>query len=177
MDPSPKQDLAKQNIYLVGLMGTGKTTVGQLLACRLEMKFMDSDRVIEDSAQLSVSEIFSQYGENYFRRLERKFVEKGHPGFNCVVACGGGLCVPAGMMETLKSKGKVICLWASVDKLVKRTKSDKSRPLLMNGKPLEILENLMSERESRYRESDYIIETDGLKPDQVVLEILDRLNG
>ena len=87
-----------------------------------------------------------------------------------------GLCIP-GMMELLKSKGKVICLWASPETLLERTKTDQSRPLLQVEYPLQQLQNLISQRESRYRQADYIINTDGLTADEVVEEILSALSG
>lgn len=160
------------NLYLVGLMGTGKTTIGELLATRLGMKFIDSDLAIEKSTGMSVSQIFSTHGESHFRKLEEKFIVSEHPQNNCVIACGGGLCIPNGMMEELKSRGKVICLWASAETLFDRTKMDRSRPLLQDSKPLDILKNLIEERKSRYREADLVVETDNLSPELVVENIL-----
>ena len=102
-------------------MGTGKSTVGEILAQMLEMDFVDSDWEIEKKSKMSISQIFNTFGEDHFRKLEREFVEDGHPVKNCVVACGGGLCVPVGMMENLKLKGLVVCLWTEPETLVERT--------------------------------------------------------
>ncbi|HAF58781.1 MAG TPA: shikimate kinase [Opitutae bacterium] len=175
MNAQVNDDLSKSNIYLVGLMGTGKSTIGQKLALRLEMTFLDSDREIQENTGLSISEIFAKEGEPNFRTMEKEFIEQGHPRRNCVVACGGGLCIPAGMMEALKSAGKVICLWANPDTLVDRTNMDNSRPLLQVSNPLKALQSLLAQREDRYREADIIIKTDELSPEEVVEQIVAKL--
>ncbi len=166
----------RPNLYLVGLMGTGKSTIGKILAKKLGMEFMDSDEAIERSSGMTISEIFADFGEGHFRELERKFILYDHPSGNCLVACGGGLCVPPGMLEALKERGKVICLWASPETLLGRTITDKKRPLLEVSKPLDVLRKLLIERESRYRESDIIIHTDGLSIEEVVERVLADLN-
>jgi shikimate kinase len=168
MKPTPKGTKKIPNLYLVGLMGTGKSTVGKLLSTHLGMKFKDSDSVIEEQMGISVSEIFQEYGEDYFRQLEKKFINEEEPNQNCVIACGGGLCVPEGAMEQLKSNGLVICLWANAEILVARTQNDQARPLLLNSEPLDILKALLRDRAARYREANLMIETDTLLPDQVV---------
>ena len=94
---------------------------------------------------------------------------------NCVVACGGGLCIPEGMMELLKKSGKVACLWASPETLLDRTKINDSRPLLNVANPLLVLKNLLSEREMKYREADIIIDTDKLSPDEVVDKLANQI--
>ena len=165
----------KSNLYLVGMMGTGKSTIGKIVSAKLSMDFIDSDQSIEAMHGQSVSEIFSEKGEEFFRRLEHEFIKSSHPPSNQVVSCGGGLCIPAGMMELLKSKGKVICLWASPETLLERTKTDQSRPLLQVEYPLQQLQNLISQRESRYREADYIVNTDDLTIEEVVERILSAL--
>lgn len=165
----------RPNLYLVGMMGTGKSTIGKKLALSRDMGFIDSDKSIEDTSGLSVSEIFAKHGEEYFRKLESDFIDHGHDTQNLVVACGGGLCIAPGMMEALKSLGIVICLWANPETLIDRTKTDQSRPLLQVAKPLEQLQKLISERENRYREAHYIVETDNLSADAVVEEIQKNL--
>lgn len=157
-------------------MGTGKSTIGKMLANELGMDFIDSDQAIEKSCGLKVSEIFTLRGESVFRDLEREFVIRGHPSMGIVVACGGGLCVPSGMMEELKKRGKVICLWAAPHTLVERTKGDDSRPLLQTNSPMKVLEDLLRQRESRYRLADHLIETDLISPRETVQRILSELS-
>ena len=156
-------------------MGTGKSIVGKEVASLMQMCFIDSDHAIEERIGMSVSQIFAKHGENQFRNLEREFIENGHPEENCVIACGGGLCIPPGMMEALKRKGKVICLWASIQTLVRRTKEDPHRPLLQTANPLRVLENLLREREPRYRQADIIIDTDQINPSNVARNIVRKL--
>ena len=177
MTSSINFDQDKSNLYMVGMMGTGKSTIGKIVSSRLSMDFIDTDQSIEAIYGQSVSEIFSEKGEEFFRNLELEFIKSGHHPHNQVVSCGGGLCIPAGMMELLKSKGKVICLWASPETLLERTKNDQSRPLLQVEYPLQQLQNLISQRESRYREADFIINTNGLTADEVVEEIVSSLSG
>src|SRR5687768_5670956 len=92
----------KVNLYLVGFMGTGKSTVGRVLAQRLGMRVLDSDAEIERRAGQSITEIFAARGEAGFRELEREFVESGHPAEGCIVACGGGLVLQEGMIPRLR---------------------------------------------------------------------------
>ncbi len=166
----------ENNIYLVGLMGTGKSTIGKILASRLKMDFIDSDQTIEKITGNSISQLFNRKGEEHFRSLEKKFIKDGHPEKNCIISCGGGLCIPAGAMESLKEKGLVICLWAEPETLLNRTKDDKSRPLLQVAKPIEALKKLLTSRESRYKEADVIILTDKISPEQVVEKIIEELD-
>lgn len=172
MHSSTSSKKNQPNLYLVGMMGTGKSTTGKILADKLGMNFIDSDQSIEKSSGQSITEIFAKQGEEAFRNLEQEFIANGHRSQNQVVACGGGLCIPAGMMELLKSKGTVICLLATPETLLERTKTDHSRPLLQVAHPIEQLEMLIQERESRYREADYLIKTDGLTVDQIVAAIV-----
>ena len=177
MHSSFSSEKNKPNLYLVGMMGTGKSTIGKVLADQLSMNFLDSDESIEESYGQSISEIFTQKGEDFFRNLEQKFITSGHHDHNLIVSCGGGLCIRPGMMELLKSKGKVICLWASPETLLQRTETDQTRPLLQVTDPLLQLQKLISQRESRYREGDHIINTDELTVNEVVQSITKALQG
>jgi hypothetical protein len=96
------------NLYLVGFMGTGKTTIGRAVAARMGFRLLDSDQEIEKAAGRTIAEIFAQDGEPAFRSMERDFIENGHPDRGCVVACGGGLVVQPGMLERLNRKGVVV---------------------------------------------------------------------
>ena len=111
----------KTNLYLVGFMGTGKTTIGRAVAYRLKYQLLDSDHEIERQEDRTVAEIFDEQGEDYFRELERRFIDKGHAETNCVVACGGGLVVQPGMLDKLQKKGVVVCLHASLETILQRT--------------------------------------------------------
>ena len=161
-----------KNLYLVGFMGVGKSFFGRLVAKKLALGFFDSDREIEKSENASISKIFESKGEDYFRRLEREFIEKGHPKFKCVVSCGGGLPIQTGMMPLLKSKGVVISLFASTEMIVKRTEKSKKRPLLNVDNYYAKINELLLEREPIYLLSNCSISIEGRKDEDVVSNIV-----
>ena len=96
------------NLYLVGFMGTGKTTVGRLLAQKIGFDILDSDKEIEKKEGSTISDIFSKQGEAAFRGMEKEFILNGHPKTKAVISCGGGLVVQPGMKEELQSRGVVV---------------------------------------------------------------------
>jgi shikimate kinase len=151
----------KPNLYIVGFMGTGKTTVGRTVSKRLDYTFYDMDRVIEEKVGKSVVEIFEEHGDEYFRRLEREFIESGHPSGGCVVSCGGGLPIQPGMLDILKSKGLIVCLFASVDVILARTSRTQKRPLLLVEDPRTRIESLLEARRPIYLQCGTCIMTDG----------------
>ena len=106
------------NLYLIGFMGVGKSHFGRLVSEALSYQFFDTDHVIENNEQTTISEIFKNQGEECFRKLERDLIESGLPNEACVVACGGGLAIQEGMMSVLKTKGVVISLFASKETMV-----------------------------------------------------------
>jgi shikimate kinase len=149
------------NLYLVGFMGTGKTTVGRAVAVRLGFTFVDSDHEIERASGKTIARIFAEDGEPAFRRMERVFVESGHPTSGRVVACGGGLVVQPGMLGLLQARGIVICLHATLDTILARTSGTNHRPLLAVSDPSERIRTLYAEREPVYRRAGTVILTDG----------------
>ncbi|HRE04133.1 MAG TPA: shikimate kinase [Opitutaceae bacterium] len=160
------------NLYLVGFMGTGKTTIGRALGQRLGFAVIDSDHEIERVCGKPVTEIFAQEGEAEFRRQERRFVESGHPASRHIVACGGGLIVPEGMLELLKSKGVVICLHASIETILKRTQGQRHRPLL-NVDDLDArVRDLYAAREPIYRKAGTMILTDARPLNDIVTHVM-----
>ena len=161
----------RPNLYLVGFMGTGKSTVGRALARKLKLEFLDSDREIEKAEDRAIAEIFATEGEPYFRDLERAFVEKGHPATGCVVACGGGLVVQPGMAEALRARGIVASLFATPETIVKRTSQNKNRPLLNVADPQARVAELLAQREPHYLKAGACFMTD-LRPLSEVVEHL-----
>ena len=152
---------SKPNIYIIGFMGTGKSTIGRQLAQQLNYRFLDSDQEIEKDCGKSIPQIFEEEGESAFRALERKFVESGHPMEGCVVSCGGGLVFQPGIKEMLQSKGVVIALFASPETIFERTRQNTNRPLLNVADPKAEIEKLLTERLPVYREAGVGVLTDG----------------
>lgn len=151
---------ADVNLYLVGFMGTGKSTVGRAVAQRVGFAQIDSDHEIERLQGKSIPEIFAQQGEPAFRAMERAFVEGGHPESRTVISCGGGLVVQPGMLALLKTKGVVVCLHASLETILARTARQQNRPLLVTDNPEERVRTLFAQREPIYKRSGTVILTD-----------------
>lgn len=160
------------NIYLVGFMGTGKTTIGRVVAQKLNFELLDSDHEIERIKGKTIQQIFEDEGEPVFRHLERSFIESGHPAQRTVVACGGGLVVQPGMLDILKTKGVVICLHASLDTILKRTQANRNRPLLNVEDPMDRIRTLYTAREPIYRRSGTLILTDSRPLHDVVSHVI-----
>jgi shikimate kinase len=148
------------NLYLVGFMGTGKTTVGRAVAHKLNFHLVDSDHEIERKQGKGIPEIFAQEGEPAFRKMEREFVEGGHATERTVVSCGGGLVVQPGMLELLHSKGVVVCLHASIETILARTARHRNRPLLDVEDPEQRVRTLFAQREAIYKRCGTVILTD-----------------
>jgi shikimate kinase len=171
MNPKEKTS-SLPNLYLIGFMGTGKSSAGLLTAQKLKFQFVDSDQQIEYQNGSSISNIFKIQGEKKFRELEKQFIQSGHPQTGCVVSCGGGLPIPEGMVEILKSKGKVFSLYASLETIVERTSKNDSRPLLQSVNPTNEIKSLLRKREPRYLLADQVISTDQRRTEQVADEIV-----
>jgi shikimate kinase len=153
-------DPADVNLYLVGFMGTGKTTVGRAVAHKLGFLALDSDHEIERQQGKTIPEIFAQQGEPAFRGMEREFIERGHPAERTLVACGGGLVVQPDMLALLKTKGVVVCLHASIETILARTARHRNRPLLDVENPEERVRTLYAAREPIYKQAGTVILTD-----------------
>jgi shikimate kinase len=148
------------NLYLVGFMGTGKSTVGRQVARQMDFNFLDSDHEIERKQGQPVSKIFAEQGEPAFRVMEREFIEHGHPDKRCVISCGGGLVVPPGMLELLRRRGVVICMHAPIETILQRTMHATHRPLLQVENPEQRLRDLYAQREELYRRTGTMVLTD-----------------
>jgi len=165
-----------KNIVLIGFMGTGKTSVGKLLANRLGYGFVDTDAKIEEEAGRSIPEIFASYGEKYFRDRETEAAREAARLQNTVISTGGGIVLRGENLRQLRQSGVVIGLTASLDIIVERTERSDERPLLENLKDRrEAVRALMEQRRGLYKQADYTVDTGGLSPLQVVEDILDYL--
>lgn len=152
--------LTNNNIFLIGLMGAGKTTVGRALAKILNRQFIDSDHEIVARTGVSIPLIFEVEGEAGFRQREAEMIRELTAQSNIVLATGGGAILNAESRACLKNRGTVIYLRASVNSILQRTSHDKNRPLLQTDNPRQRLEQLAREREPYYLEiADFVIET------------------
>lgn len=164
-----------QNIYLIGLMGVGKTTIGKQLAKALQRPFYDSDKVIEDSTGTDIPTIFSYEGEEGFRRREHSVIQHLTTLTNIVMATGGGSVLMPENRQALKTNGFVVYLYCSIDKILYRTRHDTQRPLLRTENPRQRLQNLLFEREPLYMEcADFKIDSGSLPGKTVVKTILQQ---
>jgi shikimate kinase len=148
------------NLALIGFMGTGKSSVGQLVASHLHFAFLDSDHLIEARAGKSVSEIFAQEGEPAFRDLERRVVKELTQRKKTVISTGGGLPVDESNLASLKTHALVVCLWASPEKIWERIRGQTHRPLLNDPDPLAKIRGLLAAREPYYRRADVLVNTE-----------------
>jgi shikimate kinase len=154
------KELFPENIFLVGLMGAGKTSVGKLLAQRLHMEFFDCDQEVERATGVTVAIIFEIEGESGFRAREAKMLAELASRKNALVATGGGAVLSAANRQLLAENGVVVYLRAAPADLWRRTRHDKQRPLLNTGDRMTRLEELYAQRDPLYREiADIIVDT------------------
>jgi shikimate kinase len=164
------------NIFLVGLMGAGKTTIGRALAKKLNKRFIDSDHEIEARTGASIPLIFEIEGEASFRQRESEVIRDLTAQTDLVLATGGGAILRPENREHLKTRGTVIYLRASVNSILQRTSHDKNRPLLQTADPRQRIEQLAREREPYYLEvADFIIETGRPNVQSMVQMIINQL--
>lgn len=156
------------NIVLIGFMGTGKTTVGRLLAERGSMKFVDMDHIIEERAGKAISRIFAEDGEPHFRALERNLVRELSASRGLVIGTGGGVVLNADNVRDLGRSGKVVCLVAGPDVILRRLAGDTSRPLLAGDDKTEKILKLLESRRLLYDAIPLKVDTSSLTPMEVV---------
>ncbi len=164
------------NIILVGFMGTGKSAAGNLLAQKLGRPFVDLDRRIEKQAGWNIPQIFAVEGEAGFRQREANAVREAAELKDHVIATGGGVMLREENIQLLKKSGKLICLTASPDVILRRTMATlPSRPLLAGHEPRARVEELLKLRAPFYAQADWTLDTSEKSVEQVVEEILCKL--
>ncbi|HEX7381575.1 MAG TPA: shikimate kinase AroK [Nevskiaceae bacterium] len=165
--------IAGENIFLVGPMGSGKTTVGRQLANASAREFVDSDREIEARTGVDIPYIFEREGEEGFRRRERKIIQELSARRGIVLATGGGAVLDPGNRRVLAARGLVVYLRASVRAQFERTSHSRHRPLLAEGDRRQTLQRLWEEREPLYREiADLVVHVHRQSARAVAVEIL-----
>ena len=163
-----------QNIFLVGMMAAGKTTVGRQVARLVELDFEDTDRVIEERAGADISWIFDREGEAGFRRREEQAIDDCTRRHGVVLATGGGAVLSSTNRERLRARGAVVYLQADADRIVERASRDRRRPLLQVENVRERIETLIREREPLYRQAAHVvIVSDGRPAKAVAAEVVE----
>jgi shikimate kinase len=166
----------KRNIYLAGMMGTGKSTIGRELARLLGRKFIDTDQALEQKFGLTVNEIFAQHGEDFFRDAEKTLALELASSFNRVIATGGGTILEADVRQAFAASGLIICLFTQREELVKRLERTSKRPLLKGAPVLqERVDELMRERAAVYEKIPIRVNTTNLTPQEAARKIIDLL--
>lgn len=170
-----KARLGQRSLVLVGLMGCGKSAIGRRLATRLGLPFADADDEIEQAHKKSISEIFADHGEAYFRDGERRVIARLLGGGPRVLATGGGAFMNADTRAAIRANGVSIWLRAELPVLLRRVAKRDTRPLLKRGDPETIMRNLMETRYPVYADADVTIESRDVAHDVIVAEILQAL--
>lgn len=153
-------------------MGTGKTTVGKILAEQLRKKFVDMDSELEERTGKSIARIFAEDGEPYFRNMERQLARELAAAKNQVIAAGGGIVLDPDNVRDFSRTGKVICLFAAEEEILRRVSSSTARPLLEKSDKLQNIKNLMEQRRGLYESIPNRINTSGLAPREVAEEVM-----
>jgi shikimate kinase len=163
-------------LALIGFMGTGKSSVGRLVAQQLHFTFLDTDRVIESRAGKSINEIFQQAGETAFREWERRIVEELTHRSKTVIASGGGLPADEANLASLKTHALVVCLWAVPETILERVRDHTHRPLLNEADPLAKIRSLLSTREPYYRQADVLVNTERRSLREVATQVIHQFH-
>ena len=166
----------KGHIYLIGFMGTGKSTVSKALKKKIGWKEIDVDAMIEREQKMAISDIFTAYGEEHFRDIETETMERIGTMDPAIVSCGGGAVLRSQNVENMKKSGTIVLLTAKAHTVYKRVKGSKDRPILNGHMNVEYIKLLMKKRQDIYEKAcDVSISTDGKTPDRIAREIISRI--
>jgi shikimate kinase len=168
----------KRNISIIGFMYSGKSTIGREVASRTGLDMVDFDLLIENRAEMTISEIFSRYGEDHFRDLETKILREVIVKENQLLVPGGGIVIREINRELLRQSAHVIWLRIGIDEVMKRlSRNDdvEKRPLVEETKGKESIAALLAGRERLYRECDAVVDVDGREFAEVVDQVIDKI--
>jgi shikimate kinase len=160
------------NLILTGFMGTGKSTIGQIVADQLNRPFVDMDTEIERQTDQTIPAIFANQGEAAFRQLEKKLCQALASRRNLVIATGGGALVDAANRAIMRDSGLIICLTATPESLVERLQDDNTRPLLKEANPANRIRDLLAQREAAYAALPHHIDTSTQTPAETAEAVL-----
>ncbi|MDB6020973.1 MAG: aroK [Pedosphaera sp.] len=164
------------NIALIGFMGTGKSTVGRLLADQLQFAFVDTDELIETRTGKAIPAIFAVEGEAAFRQLEKDLVAELSARQRTIISTGGGLGADEANIASLKQHAMVVCLWASPEKIWDRVRTQTHRPLLKEADPLAKIRQLLAAREKCYKQADVLMNTEVRSLKEVAQQVLHQFH-
>lgn len=167
----------KKSVVLIGMMGSGKTAIGSRLALKLELPFIDLDKQIEKDEGKSVSEIFAQNGEPYFRQRELETIEDIVESKICILATGGGAYMNEAIRNIIKKRSISVYIKADFDVLLERVSRKNNRPLLEKGDKATILKELMQERCPYYENADITVSSTDGEHEVVVNDIIKELEN
>ena len=171
-----RKQLGDRSIVLIGLMGAGKTAIGRRLAQKLGLEFTDADNEIEIAAGKSISDIFADHGEAYFRRGEQKVIARLLKDGPQVLATGGGAYMNQRTRDNIRDSGIAVWLKGDLDVLMARVRRRDNRPLLQTKDPEAVMKKLMDERYPVYAEADITVQSRDVAHDVIVGEIMNALD-
>ena len=170
------RNLFNYNIFLIGFMGAGKSTISDYLKNALAMDVVEMDQCIVERQEMSISDIFETYGEEYFRELETNLLIEMQSRSNVVVSCGGGVPMRDRTVVEMKKNGRVVLLTAKPETILERVKDNHDRPLLENNKNVSFIADLLEKRRAKYEAAaDIVVETDGKSELEICEEMIHRL--
>lgn len=161
-----------KTIVLIGMMGSGKTTIGKLLGEKLTLRSIDIDVIIEHNEKRTISEIFQNEGEKYFRNIERETIKKNFTNKDLIISLGGGAFEDQLTQKLLLKNSTVIYLKTSPNVILERIKNNTNRPLLKNQMTVEKIQSIILQRQKNYELANITILTDNKNTDKIVEEIL-----
>ena len=166
----------EQNIFLIGFMGAGKSTIAKVLQRELGMELVEMDERIVKEQGMSINDIFAQKGEDGFRDIESQLVIDIGKNKNSIVSCGGGVVVRPQNVENMKKSGKIVFLTATPETILERVKNGKDRPLLNGHMNVEYISELMEKRRQMYEDAaDVKVSTDGKTVGEICTEIIQAI--
>lgn len=168
----------KSNIYFIGFMGTGKSTISRQMAAITGYREIDTDQKIAEQENMSIPEIFEKYGEDHFRNLETEFLKSMQKRRHYIVSCGGGVALRRENVELMKENGVIVLLTATPETVLERVKNGKERPILNGHMNVEYIAELMEGRRKYYEAAgEIVIATDGRETGEMAAELKKNLES
>ena len=165
-----------KNIFLIGYMGTGKSTVATYMAKEYGMEVFEMDEMLVGREGMSISDIFEKHGEDYFRDAEAKLLKDICLQKNKVVSCGGGVVLRSQNVKEMKNSGNIVLLSAKPETILERVKDDITRPLLNGNKTVAFISEMMEKRREKYESAaDIVVQTDDKQISDICNEIMKRI--